>query len=95
MSVELASNRTVLYGKDLNHVRGWYFWLRRQLGLKKAIGTIKKIEITRRGLQMTSYTNSHERLSIELRNRFVNSIRHTQRIAKQPREEEGGKKRKV
>ena len=44
---------------------------------------------------MTSYTNSHERLSIELRNRFVNSIRHTQRIAKQPREEEGGKKRKV
>jgi hypothetical protein len=27
----------------LNHVRGWYFWLRRQLGLKKAIDTIKKI----------------------------------------------------
>ena len=42
-SVELASNRTVFYGKDLNHVRGWYFWLRRQLGLKKAIDTIKKI----------------------------------------------------
>jgi IS605 OrfB family transposase len=33
----------VFYGKDLNHVRGWYFWLRRQLGLKKAIDTIKKI----------------------------------------------------
>jgi len=27
----------------LNHVRGWYFWLRRQLGLKKAIDAIKKI----------------------------------------------------
>ena len=33
----------VFYGKGLNHVRGWYFWLRRQLGLKKAIHTIKKI----------------------------------------------------
>jgi putative transposase len=42
-SVELASNRTAFYGKDLNHVRGWYFWLRRQLGLKKAVDTIKKI----------------------------------------------------
>jgi len=36
-SVELATGKTVFYGKDLNHVRGWYFWLRRQLGLKKAI----------------------------------------------------------
>jgi hypothetical protein len=42
-SVELATGKTVFYGKDLNHVRGWYFWLRRQLGLKKAIDTIKKI----------------------------------------------------
>jgi putative transposase len=42
-SMESASNRTVFYGKDLNHVRGWYFWLRRQLGVKKAIDTIKKI----------------------------------------------------
>jgi putative transposase len=42
-SVELATNRTVFYGKDLNHVRGWYFWLRRQLGLKEAIDTINKI----------------------------------------------------
>ncbi|MFZ0220972.1 MAG: transposase, partial [Candidatus Nitrosopolaris sp.] len=41
--MELASNWTVFYGKDLNHVRGWYFWLRRQLGVKKAIDTIKKI----------------------------------------------------
>ena len=35
-SMESASNRTVFYGKDLNHVRGWYFWLRRQLGVKKS-----------------------------------------------------------
>jgi putative transposase len=35
-SVELPTNRTIFYGKDLNHVRGWYFWLRRQLGLKKS-----------------------------------------------------------
>ncbi|MFY9797726.1 MAG: transposase, partial [Candidatus Nitrosopolaris sp.] len=41
--MELASNWTVFYGKDLNHVRCWYFWLRRQLGVKKAIDTIKKI----------------------------------------------------
>jgi hypothetical protein len=83
----------MFYGKGLNHVRGWYFWLRRQLGLKKAIDTIKKIgdhekriangiihKITR-GCQ-PSYTN-----------RFVNNIRQTQRVAKS-REEEGGKKRK-
>ena len=42
-SVELVNGKTMFYGKDLNHVRGWYFWLRRQLGLKKAIDTIKKI----------------------------------------------------
>ena len=42
-SVELATSRTVFYGKDLNHVRGRYFCLRRQLGLKKAIDAIKKI----------------------------------------------------
>ncbi|MGA9152113.1 MAG: transposase [Candidatus Nitrosopolaris sp.] len=42
-SVELATNRTMFYGKELNHFRGWYFWLRRRLGLKKAIDTIKKI----------------------------------------------------
>ena len=29
--------------KDLNRVRGHYFWLRRKLGIKKAIDTIKKI----------------------------------------------------
>ena len=58
-SMESASNRTLFYGKDLNHVRGWYFWLRRQLGVKKAIDAIKKIgEIMRRGLQITSYTKS-------------------------------------
>lgn len=42
-SVELASGKTKFYGKDLNHVRGHYFWLRRRLGKKKAIDTIKKI----------------------------------------------------
>ena len=37
-SVEMATGRTVFYGKDLNHtIRGWYFWL----GLKKAIDAIK------------------------------------------------------
>jgi IS605 OrfB family transposase len=43
-SVELANGEhTKFYGKDLNHVRGHYFWLRRKLGIKKAIDTIKKI----------------------------------------------------
>jgi putative transposase len=42
-SVELTSAKTKFYGKDLNHVRGHYFWLRRKLGIKKAIDTIKKI----------------------------------------------------
>jgi len=42
-SVELATDKTVFYGKDLNHVRAWYFWLRRKLGKKKSIDTIKKI----------------------------------------------------
>jgi len=42
-SVELASGKTRFYGKDLNRVRGYYFWLRRKLGMKKAIDTIKKI----------------------------------------------------
>jgi putative transposase len=42
-SVELANGLTKFYGKDLNCVRGHYFWLRRKLGIKKAIDTIKKI----------------------------------------------------
>ena len=42
-SVELASGKTRFYRKDLNRVRGHYFWLRRKLGMKKAIDTIKKI----------------------------------------------------
>jgi putative transposase len=42
-SVELATNKTAFYGKNLNHVRGHYFWLRRKLGIKKAIDTIRKI----------------------------------------------------
>ncbi|MEW5840907.1 MAG: transposase [Thermoproteota archaeon] len=42
-SVDMASGKTVFYGNDLNRVRGHYFWLRRKLGMKKAIDTIKKI----------------------------------------------------
>ena len=41
-SVELASGKTRFYGKDLNRVRGYYFWLTK-MGMKKAIDTIKKI----------------------------------------------------
>jgi hypothetical protein len=64
--VELATGKTVFYGKDLNHVRGWYFWLRRQLGLKKAIDAIKKIGHHEGGLQMTLSIKSLERLSTGL-----------------------------
>jgi putative transposase len=42
-SVELASGKTIFYGKQLNRVRGHYFWLRKNLGKAKAIDTIKKI----------------------------------------------------
>jgi putative transposase len=43
-SVDMASSgKTVFYGNDLNRVRGHYFWLRRKLGMKKAVDTIKKI----------------------------------------------------
>ena len=49
-SVELANeNRTRFYGKDLNHVRGHYFWLRRKLGIKKLLSVIKKLEAMKRG----------------------------------------------
>jgi IS605 OrfB family transposase len=44
--VELAGDddgKTKFFGKDLNRVRGHYFWLRRKLGMKKAVDTIKKI----------------------------------------------------
>jgi hypothetical protein len=41
--IELAPSKTVFYGRDLNNVRGHYFWLRRKLGMNKAIDTIKKI----------------------------------------------------
>src|SRR5215831_21010053 len=41
--VELANGLTKFCGKDLNRVRGHYFWLRRKLRIKKAIDTIKKI----------------------------------------------------
>src|SRR5918995_381332 len=42
-SIELATSKTVFYGNSLNHVRGHYFWLRRKLGIKKVIETIRKI----------------------------------------------------
>lgn len=42
-SVDMAMNKTIFYGNDLNRVRGHYFWLRRKLGMKKALDTIKKI----------------------------------------------------
>ena len=45
-SVELAGDddgKTKFFGKDLNRVRGHYFWLRRKLGMKKTLDTIKKI----------------------------------------------------
>jgi IS605 OrfB family transposase len=44
-SVELAGDdgKTKFFGKDLNRVIGHYFWLRRKLGMKKALDTIKKI----------------------------------------------------
>lgn len=32
-----------LYGVDLRKIKGYYFWLRRTLGLKKAYKAIKKI----------------------------------------------------
>ncbi|MGB8933961.1 MAG: hypothetical protein WCC17_02495 [Candidatus Nitrosopolaris sp.] len=44
--MELAGDddgKTKFFGKDLNRVRGHYFWLRRKLGMKKALDTIKKI----------------------------------------------------
>ena len=41
--IELVTSKTVFYGNSLNHVRGHYFWLRRKLGIKKAIDTIRKI----------------------------------------------------
>jgi putative transposase len=42
-SVELATHKTVFYGKNLNHIRGHYFWLRRKLGQKKLLSVIKRI----------------------------------------------------
>ena len=69
-SVELASNRTVFYGKDLIHVRGWYFWLRRQLGVKKAIDTIKKIGDHEKRIANNMYIKS-----LEIVNRALETIR--------------------
>lgn len=45
-SVEFATGRAKFYGKNVRKVRGHYFHLRRILGKKKALKTIKKIEHT-------------------------------------------------
>jgi putative transposase len=84
----------VFYGKDLNHVRGWYFWLRRQLGVKKAIDTIKKIGDHEKRIA----NNIIHKITREIVNRAIETdslivIRQTQRVAK-PREEGGKRKRK-
>ena len=42
-SVDMAMNKTRFFGRNLNRIRGHYFWLRRKLGMKKALDTIKKI----------------------------------------------------
>ena len=47
-----AGGRTKFFGKDLNHVIGHHFWLRKILSIKKAIDTIKKIASRERS-QMT------------------------------------------
>jgi hypothetical protein len=36
IAIDMGIKHIAFYGKDLNHVRGWYFWLRRQLGVKKS-----------------------------------------------------------
>jgi putative transposase len=42
-SVMLSSGATKFYGKALTQVKCWYQWLRKRLGKKKALKTIKKI----------------------------------------------------
>ena len=39
----MVMNKTRFFGRNLNRIRGHYFWLRRKLGMKKALDTIKKI----------------------------------------------------
>jgi hypothetical protein len=82
----IGSNKTVFYGKELNHVRRWYFWLRRQLGLKKAIDTIKKIGDHEKRIANDIIHKITRDCQSSYRNRFANSIRQIQRVAK-PREE--------
>jgi IS605 OrfB family transposase len=41
--IELGTSKTVFYGQFLKHVRGHYFWLRRQLAEKGLQKVIKKI----------------------------------------------------
>jgi hypothetical protein len=44
----MAMNKTRFFGRNLNRIRGHYFWLRRKLGMKKALDTIKKLEIVKK-----------------------------------------------
>jgi putative transposase len=42
-TVLLGDGATKFYGKALTRARYWHFWLRRKLGMKKSVDTIKKI----------------------------------------------------
>ena len=42
-TVNSSDPRPKFYGKELRRIKGWYFWLRRTLALKKAYKTIKRI----------------------------------------------------
>jgi len=76
----------------LNHVRDWYFRLRRQLEVKKAIDTIKKIGDHEKRIANNIINKITRDCQSSYRNIFVN-IRQAQRVAK-PREEGGKRKRK-
>ena len=41
--VQMSTKKPIFYGKELRKVRGHYFYLRKRLGEKKALETIKKI----------------------------------------------------
>jgi putative transposase len=89
-SVELASNRTVFYDKDLNHVRGWYFRLRRQLGVNKAIDTIKKIGDHEKRIA----NNIIHKITREILNRAIETDSLIVLGKLKPREE-GGKRKEI
>jgi len=41
--VQMSTYKPIFYGKELRRIRGHYFYLRKKLGKKKALETIKKI----------------------------------------------------